>query len=91
MASPLLLQRNTAAKSSTDLTNDYIRNTNYLMGLAAAGMITNSISEYLVLIPSSFFFAFPVLAVGQLVMIGNKITALAGYTSRVSELLEMVL
>jgi len=29
-------------------------------------------------------------AVGQLVLIGNKLTNLAGYTSRVSELLEMV-
>lgn len=29
-------------------------------------------------------------AVGQLVLIGNKVTSLAGYTSRVSELMEMV-
>eukprot|EP01012_Entosiphon_sulcatum_P020984 TRINITY_DN2580_c0_g1_i1.p1 TRINITY_DN2580_c0_g1~~TRINITY_DN2580_c0_g1_i1.p1 ORF type:complete len:727 (-),score=112.11 TRINITY_DN2580_c0_g1_i1:15-2195(-) len=30
------------------------------------------------------------LAVGQLVLVGNKLTAIAGYTHRVSELLEMV-
>lgn len=63
MVSPLLLSRNSSA-DATKLTNDYIRNSSYLLALAAA--------------------------VGQLVMIGNKITALAGFTSRVSELLEMV-
>jgi len=65
MASPMLF--GTAAnsgKSATELTNDYIRNSSYLMGLATA--------------------------VGQLVLVGNKITNLAGNTSRVSELLEMV-
>lgn len=68
MASPMLLSTSTAmitaGKSATELTNDYIRNSSYLMGLAAA--------------------------VGQLILVANKITALAGYTSRVSELLEMV-
>eukprot|EP01117_Protostelium_nocturnum_P003830 TRINITY_DN15096_c0_g1_i1.p1 TRINITY_DN15096_c0_g1~~TRINITY_DN15096_c0_g1_i1.p1 ORF type:complete len:720 (-),score=275.12 TRINITY_DN15096_c0_g1_i1:65-2224(-) len=65
MASPMLFgTANSSGKSATELTNDYIRNSSYLMGLAAA--------------------------VGQLVLVGNKITSLAGNTSRVSELLEMV-
>jgi ATP-binding cassette subfamily D (ALD) protein 3 len=63
MATPLVLNK-TSKKQATDLTNDYVRNSSYLMGLAAA--------------------------VGQLVLIGTKISSLVGYTSRVSELLEMV-
>lgn len=79
MASPLLLNK-TQTQDSTKLTNDYIRNSSYLIALAGA--------------------------VGQLVMIGNRVTELAGllalsmnkclnfvclgFTSRVSELLEMV-
>jgi len=65
MASPLLLgTKRQGVTDPTVLTNDYIRNSSYLMGLASA--------------------------VGQLVLIGNKVTTLAGYTSRVSELMEMV-
>jgi len=63
MASPMIFNMNTG-RTATELTNDYIRNSSYLMGLAAA--------------------------VGQLVLVGNKITSLAGNTSRVSELLEMI-
>lgn len=51
-------------KATSDLTRDYIRNSQYLGNLSTA--------------------------VGQLVMVGNKLTSIAGYTSRVSELLEMV-
>jgi len=64
MASPMLFGTGSSDRSATELTNDYIRNSSYLMGLASA--------------------------VGQLVLVGNKITSLAGNTSRVSELLEMV-
>ncbi|KYQ92710.1 ABC transporter D family protein [Tieghemostelium lacteum] len=51
-------------KDSTELTKDYIRNTQLMVALSQA--------------------------IGQLVLLGNKITAMAGYTSRVSELLEMI-
>eukprot|EP01114_Cavostelium_apophysatum_P013429 TRINITY_DN3254_c0_g1_i1.p1 TRINITY_DN3254_c0_g1~~TRINITY_DN3254_c0_g1_i1.p1 ORF type:complete len:733 (+),score=209.45 TRINITY_DN3254_c0_g1_i1:91-2289(+) len=65
MASPLILgTKRAGVTDATILTNDYIRNSSYLMGLATA--------------------------VGQIVLIGNKVTSLAGYTSRVSELMEMV-
>jgi len=65
LASPLLLNiAGTETKTSSDLTRDYIRNTQYLTNLAQA--------------------------VGKLVMVGNKLTTIAGYTHRVSELLEMV-
>jgi ATP-binding cassette, subfamily D (ALD), member 3 len=66
MASPMIfgLEDKIAGKDSGALTADYIRNTSYLMGLAAS--------------------------IGQIVLVGNKFTAVAGYTARVSELLEMV-
>lgn len=50
--------------TTSELTRDYIRNSQYLGQLSTA--------------------------VGQLVMVGNKLTSIAGYTSRVSELLEQV-
>ncbi|EFA80627.1 ABC transporter D family protein [Heterostelium album PN500] len=65
MALPIYLGiKGTAGKDSTELTKDYIRNTQLMMALAQA--------------------------IGQLVLLGNKITNMAGYTSRVSELLEMI-
>jgi ATP-binding cassette subfamily D (ALD) protein 3 len=66
MASPMIfgLEDKLSGKDSGALTADYIRNTSYLMGLAAS--------------------------IGQIVLIGNKVTTVAGYTARVSELLEMV-
>eukprot|EP01133_Synstelium_polycarpum_P013610 gene13610-16017_t len=56
--------KGTNSKDSSELTKDYIRNTQLMVALAQA--------------------------IGQLVLLGNKITNMAGYTSRVSELLEMV-
>lgn len=55
MASPMLFGTGSSSRSPTELTNDYIRNSSYLMGLATA--------------------------VGQLVLVGNKITSLAGESS----------
>jgi len=56
--------RGSSGKDSTELTKDYIRNTQLMVALSQA--------------------------IGQLVLLGNKITNMAGYTSRVSELLEMI-
>lgn len=53
-----------AARSTADLTRDYIRTSQYLTGLS--------------------------VAVGDLILSGNKLVNIAGYTARVSELLEMV-
>lgn len=78
MATPLVLNK-TSKKQATDLTNDYVRNSSYLMGLAAA--VGNFLTK------NSFL---TILFQGQLVLIGTKISSLVGYTSRVSELLEMV-
>ncbi|EGG16527.1 ABC transporter D family protein [Cavenderia fasciculata] len=65
MALPIYLGiKGTSGKDSTELTKDYIRNTQLMVALAQA--------------------------IGQLVLLGNKITNMAGYTSRVSELLEMI-
>ncbi|EGC30265.1 ABC transporter D family protein [Dictyostelium purpureum] len=56
--------RGSSNKDSTELTKDYIRNTQLMVALSQA--------------------------IGQLVLLGNKVTLMAGYTSRVSELLEMI-
>ncbi|KAM9953888.1 hypothetical protein ACTFIR_008993 [Dictyostelium discoideum] len=56
--------RGSSGKDSTELTKDYIRNTQLMVALSQA--------------------------IGQLVLLGNKVTLMAGYTSRVSELLEMI-
>eukprot|EP01132_Coremiostelium_polycephalum_P005701 gene5701-7095_t len=56
--------KGSSGKDSTELTKDYIRNTQLMVALSQA--------------------------IGQLVLLGNKVTLMAGYTSRVSELLEMI-
>jgi hypothetical protein len=53
-----------AARTTADLTRDYIRTSQYLTGLANA--------------------------VGDLILSGNKLVNIAGYTARVAELLEMI-